>query len=737
MADKLRVGVIMGGISQERDVSLHSGRTICDHLDTKLYDTIPLFHAQDGSIYMLPWHFLYRGKVTDFEQRLAHEANRLAWDDMPAYIDFLYGALHGTYGEDGSLQGMCEVLGIPYLGSGIYASASTIDKWYYRDVLARQNITCPPALLLTARECATAYEHKDDIRKRVTKYLQFPLIVKPRACGSSLGVSFVSTSKELIPAITRAAHVEKQIQDVIIESYIAGTEICQILIPQDSPDNLIALPPTEIVPEKDSFIFDYDQKYMPGRAHKYTPARCSDEQIAHIQNIAQKVQKTLCLRTCVRIDCILAGEHVYVIDINTFPGTAPSAFPFLQAAELGMNHTHVINKCITVEAEAHGLETSADKHSSSQKRAKKKHVAVLLGGSNHEREVSLESGRNVCYKLSPHTYEVTPVLLSRQHYLYTLSQRQLVRNSIEEIEDLVDHTQRISWHKLATDYDFVFIALHGGIGENGAVQATLSMLHIPYNGSGPRTSALCMDKYHTHQHLKQHGFHVPEHHVIKRDRWRSTELASNIQLPAIIKPRDDGSSMHVYKVREKNELWSAIEAICSQSGSDALIENIIPGMELTVGVIGNETAYALPPSYTVAQDDILSMEEKFLPGAGENQTPAPLSQRDLDFVRYEAEQAYQALGCQGYARIDCFYQNQQQSPTGQARVVFLEPNTLPALTPATCLFHQAAEIGLRPMEFCEMIIELGFLAQNPLETDKHLLRQVQQTYHEASNFHQI
>ena len=131
-------------------------------------------------------------------------------------------------------------------------------------------------------------------------------------------------------------------------------------------------------------------------------------------------------------------------------------------------------------------------------------------------------------------------------------------------------------------------------------------------------------------------------------------------------------------------------------------------MELTVGVIGNTKPQALPPSQAICTGDILSIEEKFLPGAGENQTPAPLPTGTLTFVRKTIERAFESLNCKGYARIDCFYQSAFQSPTGNERLIILEVNTLPGLTPATCIFHQAAEMGMKPMEFIDRIIELGF-----------------------------
>ena len=156
------------------------------------------------------------------------------------------------------------------------------------------------------------------------------------------------------------------------------------------------------------------------------------------------------------------------------------------------------------------------------------------------------------------------------------------------------------------------------------------MLGIPYNGSSVLASALCMDKYKTTQFLKSEGFDVPNSYLIDHKRWfvnKAAELAAAkiTPFPLIVKPHDDGCSVLVAKVRNDAELEKAIETIFSDGKRHALVEEYMVGMELTVGVIGNNKLQALPPSQAVSTNDVLSIEEKFLPGAGENQTPAPLS----------------------------------------------------------------------------------------------------------------
>jgi D-alanine-D-alanine ligase len=347
--------------------------------------------------------------------------------------------------------------------------------------------------------------------------------------------------------------------------------------------------------------------------------------------------------------------------------------------------------------------------------SKKIRVAVLLGGSSNEKEISLDSGRNVMYKLSPQKYDAIPIFVSEKNELFAIDQRLLVRNSTKEIAMALSPAMQVSWHNLPNIADFVFIGLHGAPGENGVVQGALEMLGLPYNGSSVLTSALCMDKFKTAQFLQSEGFDVPQGMLVDKKNWtdNSADVIKklneffNKQFPLIIKPHDDGCSFMVHKVTTDAQLKAALQELFTSGKMHALVEECVVGMELTVGVVGNDTARALPPSQAVATEGILSIQEKFLPGAGENQTPAPLPVSALELVQRTVEQAYERLGCKGYARIDCFYQAAHESKTGKERVIILEVNTLPGMTPATCIFHQAAEIGMRPMDFVDLIVTLG------------------------------
>ncbi|MBY0354031.1 ATP-grasp domain-containing protein [Candidatus Babeliales bacterium] len=730
---KLRIGVLMGGMNLEREVSFNSGRTICDHLDTNIYDVVPIFQTEQGDLYLLPWHFLHRGKIADFMHRLSGEAKLISWDLLKDLIDFAYIAMHGRYAEDGILQGMLEIQNIPYLGAKVFASALGMDKAFHKDILKANGLLVPAGIVVRGYQVDTL--SFDVLMKRLDiEQVTFPCIVKPAHEGSSFGVSVVHEPEALLEAIKKAAYVNQVAQDVIVEQKIDGMEFVCVSVQKHNNGSTewFSFPITQVIPESGSEFFDYEQKYMPGRAAKITPALCSEHDTQNIMRTSERAADVLGFRTIARIDGILARDGgVYFIDPNSLTGMGPATFLFHQAAEIGMSHAQLINFLIASELRAYGIQTTlhVEKDQNMLAQQEKIRIVVLLGGDSNEREISLESGRNVCYKLSPNKYEVIPVFVHESMQLYKLSQRMLIQNSTREISALISDDIKIAWSDLPTIADFVFIALHGGKGENGAVQGALEMLKMPYNGSGVLASALCMNKYQTNSFLKQKGFDVPKNYLLKNDEWLAKsqldqeafvdQLAASFAYPLIIKPSDDGCSVGVHKVMSKQEALSCINNVFALGKRDVMIEECVRGMELTCGVYGNDNPIALPPSYSVAKDTVLSIQEKFLPGDGQNITPAPIDVRATALVQQTLQDVYQVVGCKGYARIDCFYQTAEQSITGYERVVILEINTLPGLTPATCLFHQVAETGSKPMAFIDKIVELGFQLHGHKKTNHY------------------
>jgi D-alanine-D-alanine ligase len=562
-------------------------------------------------------------------------------------------------------------------------------------------------------------------------HIDFPCVVKPHKSGSSLGIFICHNQEELHENIHKASLIEHKPQDVLVEEYIKGMEFTCIVITDYHNQKRIALEPTEIVPEEGSLFFDYTQKYMPGCATKFTPARCNQDTIQRIKDISIQAMEALEISNIARIDgFVTASGSLIISEANTLAGMSPSSFIFRQAAEMNMNHTEFINHLIQTELHAYNMliDTNTSHNQNTQSATTK--VAVLCGGHSHEKEISLESGRNVVYKLSPHKYEAIPIFVDDHFNLYKINSQLLVRNTTKEIQEGLTDDMRITWDDLKDIADFVFIALHGGHGENGHVQSMFEMLSLPYNGSSVFTSALCMDKYKTNEFLSSSGFTVPQDILISHAHYRQDkhkvvqQITNNLTLPCIVKPHDDGCSFFVDYVSNKKDLETALDTFFAHNVEYALVQEYIKGTELTVGVIGNNDPFVLEPSKVICSSSILSIEEKFLPGAGENQTPAPLERYTRDMIQQEVKRVYKALQCKGYARIDCFYQDKNESPTGKERVIILEVNTLPGLTPATCIFHQAAEHGIKPMDFIDIIVELGFqehlVSGSHHKTDAHL-----------------
>ncbi len=316
--------------------------------------------------------------------------------------------------------------------------------------------------------------------------------------------------------------------------------------------------------------------------------------------------------------------------------------------------------------------------------------------------------------------------------------------------DVVFEPKKISYHDLAEIADGVFIALHGRPGEDGALQVELEKVGLPYNGSGTDASQITINKYDTLQHLKQAGFKVADQKLYyKEDFDKDSESIVNkileeYQLPIIAKPVDDGCSSAVKKIKTKEELTAFLHLLFRNEEDLAekyasvlklkpkeefprkplvLIENFIGKegakyfLEITGGMLTklneqSEIIYEVfEPSETLVADEVLSLEEKFLAGEGQNITPARFGKTAQEYeiiaakVKADLEKAARVLNVQGYCRIDAFV---RVSENLDVETIVIEVNSLPGMTPATCIFHQAAINGYKPYNFIDSILEFGF-----------------------------
>ena len=323
---KTHVAVLMGGISSEHAVSLNSGAKVAANLDRSRYDVTPTVITQDGL-----WEFDGRPGLP------IHDAVAKLRD---LEVDVAFLALHGPFGEDGRIQGMLDVLGLSYTGSGCVASAIAIDKVRCKALVEADGVRVARQVVLTAAEW------RDDAQgtlARVERELGFPCVMKSPCQGSSLGMSIPRTPDELRSAMPRLLELDEA---VMIEEYLAGAEVtCGVLDvePGRAPR---PLPVTEICPV-DSTFFDYEAKYTPGACEEITPARISEAAAGRVQEMAARVHTVVGCKGLSRSDMILIGPDEPVwLEVNTIPGmTETSLFP-QAAAAVGISYPELVGMLV-------------------------------------------------------------------------------------------------------------------------------------------------------------------------------------------------------------------------------------------------------------------------------------------------------------------------------------------------------------------------------------------------------
>jgi D-alanine-D-alanine ligase len=309
--EKIRLALLSGGISSEREVSLDSGAQVYEALDKARYDIRRYDPKND-----LP--------------KLVSEA-----DDIDAALIIL----HGPYGEDGTMQGLLDLLHIPYQGSGVLASAMAMNKLVAKQLYEKVDLPVAPYVVVRHRDQMTT--------DAIEKALGFPVVVKPIEAGSSVGMSIVHCSDALGDALGKAFEHGRT---VMLEAYIGGVELTAGVLGNDDPE---PLPLIEIIPDKAHEFFDYDAKYTAGVTEEICPARVSAEVTAKAQQFALTAHKVLHCRGYSRTDMILKGDQLYLLETNTIPGmTATSLFPQAAAAS-GYSFSQLLDKLIQLSIEDH------------------------------------------------------------------------------------------------------------------------------------------------------------------------------------------------------------------------------------------------------------------------------------------------------------------------------------------------------------------------------------------------
>jgi D-alanine-D-alanine ligase len=335
---KLRVGIIFGGMSSEKEVSLNSGRNVYDNLDREFYEPIPLFMDHKGRFWLVPWQLISQNTTVDISEHLDREARRIIYEDLKKEIDFAFISLHGKYGDDGCIQGLLELLAIPYTGPGVLASALGMDKHMQQKILRNAGIDVPESCVVRRLEWEN---DKESLIKRLMGQFKIPFVTKPTREGSSIGVTKIRNEADVENGISEALKWDNM---VLIEEFLDGTEFSCIVLEVDG--EAIPLELTEIHPHSD--YYTYDDKYMPGRCRKFTPPKnFSADVIEKIKREVIRAYHTLGFRSYGRIDGFyLHDGRILITDPNSSSGMAPSSFFFEQAASAGMLPSMIISKLI-------------------------------------------------------------------------------------------------------------------------------------------------------------------------------------------------------------------------------------------------------------------------------------------------------------------------------------------------------------------------------------------------------
>ncbi len=309
---KLTVALLSGGISSERDVSLGSGNQVFEALNKDKYDVVR-----------------YDPK-TDIPKLV---------NDAPG-IDVALIILHGPYGEDGTVQGLLDLLDIPYQGSGVLGSAVAMNKLTSKQLYEKAGLDTPPYMVLENNGPLDVTACVDT--------LGLPMVVKPVSGGSSIGIEIVRTEEALAGAVEKAFAEDAS---VLLEACIEGLELtCGVI----GNEELTPLPVIEIIPGEDHAFFNYTAKYTAGEASEICPARIDDDLAQRVQAHAASAHFALNCKGYSRTDMIHADDKLYILETNTIPGMTPNSLLPLAARTADIPFDTLLDRLIELGIEEHG-----------------------------------------------------------------------------------------------------------------------------------------------------------------------------------------------------------------------------------------------------------------------------------------------------------------------------------------------------------------------------------------------
>jgi D-alanine--D-alanine ligase len=787
---RIQIAVLCGGPSLERGISLNSARSLLDHLGSQNVDIIPVYFNEKKHAFRISPSQLYSNTPSDFDFKLQKsQLSESSLIRLLKSVSIVFPCIHGAFGEDGELQQFLEKNNIPYIGSDSQSCKKAFDKYKANEYIRSMGFFAPNSIVLKITD------NKKEITEKIKKFWKSEnihrAIVKPASGGSSIGVFSVESTKDAVMSV-ETLFSKRMDTRVVVERFAQGREFTVIIL-QNKFNMPVAILPTEIeVAYSENQFFDFRKKYLPTRHVTYhCPPRFSNEVIERIQIQAEQLFHAFGMRDFARFDGFLMDDgNIWFSDFNPMSGMEQNSFLFQQSARIGFSHQDFLRYIVNTACNRRGINASV---SPIQSTGKRKPVAVLFGGDTAERQVSLMSGTNVWLKLrGSQQYTPTPFVLGNHGTIWELPYSYILNHTVEEIIENAENAKK-DYDRLAfllqkvqlrltlepTDateafflpkkhtlaqlvqkFPYIFLALHGGVGEDGTIQKFLESKKVRFNGSSSTASKLCMDKWATNELIEKsniEGVRTARHTLLRVtgiqkilkseqsiEQYWNTLLQTLESKIVIAKPRGDGCSAGVVRLSNQKDLVTYITLIQNNvrhapphtftnqpNGIDmpegkladivfeAFIETdklkVSKGdivhtrksgyVEMTVGVLEQSgILHSLSPSITIAESTILSIEEKFQGGTGVNITPPPasiISAKNLNKVKQRIETIARTVGVRGYARIDIFV----EIATGN--IIVIEVNTLPGLTPSTVIYHQALaeHVPLTPTQFLERIIK--------------------------------
>lgn len=778
MTHKKKLAIICGGPSGERGISLNSARSIFDNLDKKKYEISILYCNPKLKFYPIAETQIYSNTPLDFDYKL-HHVKSLSFQELTQFLkkhDIIFPAIHGTFGEDGQLQKLLEKIGVSYIGSDPNACKNTSNKYICQHLLQKHGFHTVQNYVIKKGDALPRLQRGKyvvkplhggsslgvhyfttlpELQKKLNQVFTYEnrAIIEPYCEGKEFTLIILENAKgkavSLLPTEIELVH------DSFFNyrrKYLATNETRYYTPARFSPQIIKKI---QHEGEKAFEILGLkDFARLDGWLNKDGSIWLSD-----INAISGMEQNSFLFQQAALLGLSHSQLLDYIINkkIQKFSKKQPSRenIPVLFGGNTAERQVSVMS----------GTNVWMKLKSS------KKYKPIPLFLTRDQKIYSIP--QFLCLQHTVEEIEEKIKLFrenSFQKKLQTYQKQILSKLKIQEkdLDEPLFSPKLTNLKEISQKYKFLFLGLHGGAGENGTLQKKLDTLSLQYNGPGAECSKLCMDKFLTGKKIEQTK--IPGVKTAKKTLVQiyenPSQLWKNLQKQGfssslILKPRSDGCSAGVLRINNAEQFRKAInffkgnhtfipeKAIHQNHGQidlphkqlkEVLVEDFIitdkvqlknltitwkkitNWIEITVGFLGKrEKLEVMQPSQTIADQETLSLEEKFMGGTGINLVPPPQKYVKPAIIKKAQERLKKtaiALGIEGYTRMDCFLHRL----TGE--ILIIEANTLPALTPSTTFFQQAISLKkpLQPQQLLEKIIEAGKQKKN-IDKKKHMRSQ--------------